>query len=140
MTKKLLMKLSKFQRVNWEETYGETKIDDNEESPNFFDPLWWSTDKFIYSYGIGILALMFAMIMGAFTFYRMCLRASMNLHDKIFNGIIRSQMVFFYTNTTGRILNRFSKDIGVIDSQLPVVVIDCIKVKHEKSFKRLMNN
>jgi ABC-type multidrug transport system fused ATPase/permease subunit len=115
--------------VNWEENYGG---DDKEPAGNIFDPLWWTTDKFVYFYASGIVALMLAMVMGAFAFYRMCLRASMNLHDKIFNGIIRSQMVFFYTNTTGRILNRFSKDIGVIDSQLPVVVIDVIKVNEEK--------
>lgn len=123
----IYVKLNIF-RVNWEEKYGESKANEIEAASNFFDPLWWTTDKFIYFYAGGIVALMFAMVSGAFAFYRMCLRASMNLHDKIFTGIIRSQMVFFYMNTTGRILNRFSKDIGVIDSQLPVVVIDCIKV------------
>lgn len=118
-------------RVNWEENHGENQNIEVDASSNIFDPLWWTTSKFIYFYAGGILALMLAMVLGAFSFYRMCLRASMNLHDKIFNGIIRSQMIFFYLNTTGRILNRFSKDIGVIDSQLPVVVVDCIKVELE---------
>lgn len=95
----------------------------------FFDPSWWTTNRFVYFYAGGILVLMFAMVLGAFTFYRMCLRASIHLHDKMFNGVIRSKMFFFNVNSTGRILNRFSKDIGAIDSQLPVVVIDVIKVR-----------
>lgn len=37
-------------------------------------------------------------------------------------------MEFFNKNTSGRILNRFSKDIGSIDSVLPQVLVDCLIV------------
>lgn len=36
-------------------------------------------------------------------------------------------MYFFNRNPSGRILNRFSKDVGTIDSTLPSVVVDCMK-------------
>lgn len=52
----------------------------------------------------------------------------MTLHDMIFEGVSRARMLFFHQNASGRILNRFSKDIGSIDSQLPVIVVDCIEV------------
>uniref|UniRef100_A0A1B0DIE5 Uncharacterized protein n=1 Tax=Phlebotomus papatasi TaxID=29031 RepID=A0A1B0DIE5_PHLPP len=56
----------------------------------------------------------------------MCLRASVKLHDKLFRGLTRARMLFFNTNPSGRILNRFSKDIGCVDAQLPVAMMDCI--------------
>lgn len=38
----------------------------------------------------------------------------------MFNGIISTSMRFFDTNPSGRILNRFSKDMGATDEFLPV--------------------
>ena len=38
-------------------------------------------------------------------------------------------MRFFNTNCSGRILNRFSKDMGAIDEKLPYVLIDTIQVR-----------
>lgn len=35
---------------------------------------------------------------------------------------------FFNTNPSGRILNRFSKDMGQIDEMLPAVMIDVIQI------------
>lgn len=57
----------------------------------------------------------------------MCLKISKNLHDQMFRGVTRTFMSFFNRNPSGRILNRFSKDVGTVDSTLPTVVIDCIK-------------
>lgn len=57
-------------------------------------------------------------------FYTVCIRASQNLYNYMFNGIISTTMRFFDTNPSGRILNRFSKDIGTIDEWLPKAVLD----------------
>ena len=43
------------------------------------------------------------------------LRAAKKLHDKMLHSILRAPMVFFHTNPTGRIINRFAKDLGDID-------------------------
>lgn len=43
------------------------------------------------------------------------LRAAKRLHDSMLHAILRAPMVFFHTNPTGRIINRFSRDVGDID-------------------------
>ena len=56
------------------------------------------------------------------------MRASMRLHDRMFRSISRATMRFFNTNTSGRVLNRFSKDMGAIDELLPIALIDCVQI------------
>ncbi|XP_034950064.1 probable multidrug resistance-associated protein lethal(2)03659 [Chelonus insularis] len=64
----------------------------------------------------------------SFAFFEMCVRASKRLHDRMFFSISRATMRFFNTNTSGRVLNRFSKDMGAIDELLPIAMIDCIQI------------
>lgn len=64
----------------------------------------------------------------SFAFFKLCLRVSINLHDKLFRGITRAKMLFYNSNPSGRILNRFARDINNVDSLLPMVLIDCTDV------------
>ncbi|GLT68257.1 hypothetical protein SLA2020_405060 [Shorea laevis] len=43
------------------------------------------------------------------------LRAAKRLHDSTLHSVLRAPMIFFHTNPTGRIINRFAKDLGDID-------------------------
>ncbi|KAL3741423.1 hypothetical protein ACJRO7_016978 [Eucalyptus globulus] len=43
------------------------------------------------------------------------LHAARRLHDSMLQSILRAPMLFFHTNPTGRIINRFAKDLGHID-------------------------
>ncbi|KAK3745608.1 hypothetical protein QZH41_003626 [Actinostola sp. cb2023] len=47
------------------------------------------------------------------------LRSSEKLHDKMTLTVLKSPVLFFDTNPVGRIMNRFSKDIGAMDDDLP---------------------
>ena len=38
-----------------------------------------------------------------------------NIHDRAINGLVKTGISFFDENTSGRIINRFSKDITVTD-------------------------
>lgn len=62
-----------------------------------------------------------------------CLKASRRIHEKLFIGVTRAKMYFFNTNSSGRIINRFSKDINDIDYYLPSVLYDSILVSEQMS-------
>ncbi|CAG9819495.1 unnamed protein product [Phaedon cochleariae] len=59
-------------------------------------------------------------------FYKMCMNASKGLHNKMFGNVLKAPMFFFNTNPSGRILNRFSKDIGTVDEVLPKAAVDAL--------------
>lgn len=57
------------------------------------------------------------------------LKASKNLHEPVLVNILKSPMSFFDTTPLGRILNRLSKDIEIIDMRFPFVLkmfINCV--------------
>lgn len=64
----------------------------------------------------------------SFLFFNIAMKASKKLHDAMFYGITRATMFFFNTNPSGRILNRFSKDMGQIDEILPSIMIDVLQI------------
>uniref|UniRef100_UPI003AAC75F7 ATP-binding cassette sub-family C member 4-like n=1 Tax=Centroberyx gerrardi TaxID=166262 RepID=UPI003AAC75F7 len=51
-------------------------------------------------------------------------RSAQTLHNSMFSAILRAPVRFFDINPIGRILNRFSKDIGQLDSSLPMTFVD----------------
>ena len=48
-----------------------------------------------------------------------CLRASGLLHNNMLKRIMRAPMSFFDTTPLGRIVNRFSRDVDVMDNSFP---------------------
>ena len=56
------------------------------------------------------------------------MNASRSLHNRMFAAILRAPMRFFDTNPSGRILNRFSKDMGAIDELLPKAMMESIQI------------
>lgn len=87
-----------------------------------------SRTNYIVTYGILMAAATYVYVHRTFAFFMMCLRASIKLHDKLFRGVTRATMFFYNNNPSGRILNRFSRDINNIDTLLPPSLIDCISV------------
>ncbi|XP_068705945.1 ATP-binding cassette sub-family C member 4-like isoform X2 [Montipora foliosa] len=62
-----------------------------------------------------------------FLVFLVLLRSSQRLHDRMVEATLHAQLSFFDTNPTGRILNRFSRDVGCMDEQLPQTFILCIQ-------------
>lgn len=81
---------------------------------------------YIFS-GLTVLTIS-ATLIRSFAFFTTCMRASIRLHDHMFRSISRATMRFFNTNTSGRVLNRFSKDMGAVDEMLPTALIDCLQI------------
>ncbi|XP_049479259.1 ATP-binding cassette sub-family C member 12 isoform X1 [Panthera uncia] len=73
--------------------------------------------QWVYA-GSMVSVLMFSIIKG-FTFTKTTLMASCSLHDQVFDKILKSPMSFFDTTPTGRLMNRFSKDMDELDVRLP---------------------
>ncbi|KYB27685.1 probable multidrug resistance-associated protein lethal(2)03659 isoform X2 [Tribolium castaneum] len=93
------------------------------------DDFWhFSRDTSIYIYSVIIGLLIIITLIRSFTFFSVCMRASTRLHDNMFASITRATMRFFNTNSAGRILNRFSKDMGSIDELLTSAMIDCLQI------------
>ncbi|XP_034484923.1 probable multidrug resistance-associated protein lethal(2)03659 [Drosophila innubila] len=67
-------------------------------------------------------------VMRPILFYTMARRSSTNLHNAMFRGITKAAMYFFNTNPSGRILNRFSKDLGQLDEILPTIMLDVMQI------------
>ncbi|KAK9297340.1 hypothetical protein QLX08_008913 [Tetragonisca angustula] len=80
--------------------------------------------NYIYVYTAIVVGLFCIGITRSLTFYKVCILCSQKLHDMAFSALIRTSMRFFDTNPSGRILNRFSKDIGAIDELLPKAILD----------------
>uniref|UniRef100_A0A8C0N875 ATP binding cassette subfamily C member 12 n=1 Tax=Canis lupus familiaris TaxID=9615 RepID=A0A8C0N875_CANLF len=73
--------------------------------------------QWVYA-GSMLSVLTFSVIKG-FTFTKTTLMASCSLHDHVFDKILRSPMSFFDRMPTGRLMNRFSKDMDELDVRLP---------------------
>ncbi|XP_015517778.1 probable multidrug resistance-associated protein lethal(2)03659 isoform X1 [Neodiprion pinetum] len=93
---------------------------------NWTAPL--NRDMCIYTYsGITVATVIFTFLR-TYMFVSVCMRASKTLHGNMFRCITRTTMRFFNTNTSGRILNRFSKDMGAIDELLPMSMSDVVQI------------
>ncbi|XP_053373937.1 ATP-binding cassette sub-family C member 3-like [Mercenaria mercenaria] len=67
---------------------------------------------------LGILQGIFIYIAFHLVLTRMA-RASGKLHTKMLESVLRSPSSFFDTTPNGRIMNRFSSDVDIIDTKLP---------------------
>lgn len=45
------------------------------------------------------------------------------------DNILGASMTFFDVNLSGNILNRFTRDLGIIDDSLPFIIYECVVVR-----------
>ncbi|XP_053670820.1 ATP-binding cassette sub-family C member 4-like [Anopheles nili] len=91
------------------------------------DPLL-STELCMAIHGALVGSIFLFAISRSISFYQTSVRASQNLHDAMFSGCVSTTMRFYDTNPSGRILNRFSKDMGSVDELLPKAMLDASQI------------
>lgn len=91
----------------------------------------WCNNIITGSQWTSIIIYASLVVAGGFLFWLRCTliakatcQSSATLHDALFEAVKNARQEFFDTHTTGRIISRFSRDIDLIDNDLPGVVQD----------------
>ncbi|XP_078099629.1 ATP-binding cassette sub-family C member 4 isoform X2 [Sander vitreus] len=87
-----------------------------------------NTDFYLGVFGGLTAAVIFFGFFRNIVLFHVLVRSAQTLHNRMFNSILRTPVHFFDVNPIGRVLNRFSKDIGQLDSMLPWTFADFIQV------------
>ncbi|CAH1980241.1 unnamed protein product [Acanthoscelides obtectus] len=111
-------------------------LNDSDSRPTIEDPYadWWlrplfsDSEKAIAYYSALCISIVVLTLARSIYFYNWCLTASTTLHKYMMDNIVYSSMLFFSKNPSGRILNRFSKDIGSLDEMLPYTLLDTVQI------------
>ncbi|KAL8033751.1 hypothetical protein ABFX02_13G178300 [Erythranthe guttata] len=92
---------------------------------------FWTKQSTSASYGPGFYILVYAILSfgqvlvtltNSFWLITSSLGAAKRLHDSMLYSILRAPMLFFHTNPTGRVINRFAKDLGDVDRNVASMV------------------
>ncbi|XP_077988244.1 ATP-binding cassette sub-family C member 5-like [Glandiceps talaboti] len=84
---------------------------------------WWcdnvtcqeSRDFYLIVYNVALIVLIILALFKSLAYVTFTLRASTNMHNEVLTKVFRSPMKFFDTTPSGRIINRFSKDLDEVD-------------------------
>ncbi|XP_019646601.1 PREDICTED: multidrug resistance-associated protein 4-like isoform X1 [Branchiostoma belcheri] len=86
------------------------------------------TNRNIYVLAGTTAALVVFSVFRSAWMFAMCIKSSQVLHDRMFSRVVRAPVLFFDSNPVGRILNRFSKDLGHLDDLLPSIILDFVTI------------
>ncbi|XP_045033103.1 ATP-binding cassette subfamily C member 4 isoform X4 [Daphnia magna] len=101
------------------------------EETAVFSGAWWKnpdTYTGVYVFTILIICVFIFSFIRTIHYFMMCMISSINLHNRMFQSVIRTPLLFFDQNPVGRVLNRFAKDIGSVDEMLPSAFFDVITI------------
>lgn len=96
----------------------------NSTNSNDFENIQAHRNSFVLIYILLIVTVLYLVFQRALALYLFCLKASRRIHEKLLHSVIKAKMHFFHTNPSGRIINRFSKDLYDVDYYLALVLYD----------------
>jgi len=79
-------------------------------------------DIFLGIYGATGFAQAIAAVFASLMLYLATISAGRGLHHRMLDRIMHCPMAFFDTTPQGRILNRFGKDVDVLDGSMPMIL------------------
>lgn len=97
-------------RTNWMESQNTLLADEPIAPPRSYFAIfnldyksleWMSRDVGIYVFAGLMSGVILFSLWRTFLFFNVCMQASVNLHDNMFNSITRATMAFFNTNPSG---------------------------------------
>lgn len=71
---------------------------------------------------IAFASVVFTLFRMAWQFFFISLKGSRSLFSKLLNSILRAPLSFFDKAPLGKVMNRFSKDLGMIDQGVVTVI------------------
>ena len=80
------------------------------------------------TYGCLVGASVIFATIRAYGFLSLSLRCSERLHDRMVVAVLQAPVLLFDSNPVGRIMNRFSKDVGGMDEELPKTFLISIQL------------
>jgi ATP-binding cassette subfamily C (CFTR/MRP) protein 4 len=95
----------------------------NSKIQNFFDDT-----HFLYVCGTLLLIIIVSSYSNVGTAVLYCKNASKYLHNALLDKVLAGSLIFFNNHSSGRILNRFSKDMGMVDELVPVSLSETLKL------------
>ncbi|PVD37119.1 hypothetical protein C0Q70_04114 [Pomacea canaliculata] len=101
------------------------------EDPLLNNQSSWGSEEFVQRnyfyllcYGMFGIAQVFFLIVFNYLHWTRAVRASKRLHERLINRLLQAPMAFFDTTPLGRIMNRVSSDMEIVDNIVPVVIRD----------------
>lgn len=82
----------------------------------------------LYVYGLLVGVAFVLSVLRAALFLNALVNSTNRLHDSMLSAVLKAPVLFFDTNPVGRILNRFSRDIGIMDELLPVTFLHTLEL------------
>lgn len=73
----------------------------------------------------GVLTLLCSFVLGLQMLTRLVPQSARTLHERLLQTTMSAPWHFFSSRHTGQTLNRFSQDLSVVDSELPISMLVC---------------
>ncbi|ODM94951.1 Multidrug resistance-associated protein 4 [Orchesella cincta] len=128
-----LAKWTNAEEKMYETSLNTTIVADAEERPPFS---WDSFESFLshldnleqrmylYIYLILTIIVFLTNLAKAVAFFQYSMRICTNIHERMLKSLLRAEPAFFDKNHSGRIMNRLTKDVSVIDEAIPFAFFD----------------
>ena len=95
----------------------------------------WNMTYLLLLYAALVIVFLFMLMGRAAAFASVATASATSIHNVVFAKVLKAPLSFFETNPLGRILNRFSRDLDIVDGRLPdffidafVFVVHCISI------------
>ncbi|KAF9566218.1 hypothetical protein EC968_003800 [Mortierella alpina] len=80
------------------------------------------------AFGLYCLGIMIMTVIRSYLFFDCVNSSARNMFRDMLDALMRTSLNFFHANPSGRIMNRFSKDMALVDELLPYVFYDTITI------------